>query len=74
MSIRGRGARQTILLRQDFLARLAHQLAYKVGIYTELVKYKDMTKKIENRPSASTDSGIMGKLLNSDIECHFVLL
>lgn len=60
VSIRGRGARQTILLRQDYLARLAHQLAYKVGIFTELVKYKDLRKKTDSKPSASSDSGILG--------------
>ena len=60
VSIRGRGTRTTILLRQDYLDRLAHQLAYKVGIHNQLAKCKEIPESRTSSTSIQFDSGISG--------------
>lgn len=70
VSIRGRGARQTILLRQDYLNRLAHQLSYKIGIYTEIAKYKEVDAsnvteyKLPSSIKQANKPASTGKILN----------
>lgn len=64
VSVRGRGSRQTVLLRQDYLTRLAHQLTFKIGIYTELNKYNELDRSVQmGASSASGLAGLSGKLI-----------